>query len=75
MNLTFDWYAVVDDGVVLGFVGSNATYTIAVTDAELAAVSTVGQFRTLVTAKLQRKVQAAGIAARLDGLVGQTLSI
>ena len=75
MNLTFDWYVVTDDGVQMGFVGPLGTYTIRVTDAELAAVANLAQFRALVTAKLQRKVQAAGIAARLDRLVGQSVSI
>lgn len=80
-DLTFLRYEVQDDGVVLEFVnfspgpGKPTNYTIKLTDAELSGVTTLPQLRTLVTAKLQRKIQASGVATKLDGLIGATVTI
>lgn len=80
-DLTFKSYVVDDSGVAMTFVnftpgaGLPTDYTIRVTDSELAAVSTANQLRTLVVGKLQRKIQAAGIASKLDTFIGQTVTI
>lgn len=80
-TLTFTGYEVDDASVRLTFLnpdpgpGRASEYTIAVSDAELAAVTTAAQLRTLVTAKLQRKLQAANIASKLDGFIGQPVTI
>lgn len=79
--LTFQSYEVEDTGVAMTFVnftpgaGLPTDYTIRVTDAELAAVTTAVQLRNLVTTKLQRKLQAAGIASKLDTFIGQSVTI
>lgn len=80
-SLTFQSYEVVDTGVEMSFVnftpgaGLPTDYTIIVTDSELSGVNTLAALRTLVTAKLQRKIQAAGIASKLEPLIGQTVTI
>lgn len=50
-------------------------WMIAVTDTELSGVSNLGQMRTLVTTKLNRLIRSTGIAAKLDLLIGQSLTI
>lgn len=81
MEMVFVRYEVQDDGVTLEFLapdpgpGRLTAYSIFVTDAELAATTTSPQLRTLVTAKLQRKVQATNIASKLDGFIGQSVTI
>lgn len=76
MTLTFRSYAVTDDGIALTFEGSgDGAYTIFLTDAELSAIATQAQLRAAVTAKLQRKVNATGIASKLEPLIGQSVSI
>ena len=80
-TFTFTAYEVRDDGIRMDFVclnpgpGQANDYSIVITDAELAAVSTVPQFTTLVTNKLQRKIRASGIAAKLDPRIGAALVI
>lgn len=78
---TFSSYSTTDTGIDLRFViddpgpGRPSEWTVALSDAELAGISTMAQFRSLVIAKLQRKVLNAGIGARLDPLIGQTVQI
>lgn len=82
-NLTFIKYEVTDEGVDLTFLDANPAasgrtasyYMVAVTDAELAVVTTAVQLRTLVIGKLSRKLHASGIASKLDGFIGQTVTI
>ena len=80
-DLTFLRYSVEDDATYLEFLwpdpgaGKATNYTIRLTDAELATVSTQPQLRTLITGKLQRKIQAVGIASKLDLFVGQAVTI
>jgi len=80
MNFRFDSYSVTDDGILFVFsrvdAGREGTgYTCFVTDAELAAISTPAQLRTLIVGKLQRKLQASGIASKLDSFIGATVTI
>lgn len=78
---TFTGYAMTDDGIRLVFsvddpgAGRPSEWAVGLTDAELAGVSTMAQFRALVVSKLQRKVQAAGVASKLDPLVGQSVQL
>lgn len=80
-DLTFLRYEVTDTGVSMEFLNpapgpaKTTNYTIFVTDAELSGVSTPAALRTLVVAKLQRKLQASGIASKLDTFIGQTVTI
>lgn len=81
MTLTFTDYTVLDDGIQFHFAspdpgaGQPSDYYVQATDAELAAVTTQAQLRTLVTNKLQRKLRATGIATKLDPFIGQSLVI
>ena len=78
MDLTFLSYTVDTDGTSLLFTAMPAIseeYRIFFTDAELAAITTQLQLRNAVTTKLQRKVQAVGIASKLDGFIGQQVTI
>jgi len=80
MILTFEGYNVLNDGVALEFrPGENTTkdarFTVFLSDAELTTIVTLAQLRAIVISKLQRKVQAAGIASKLDPLVGQSVTI
>ena len=74
-------YQVTDDGIMMWFVcgdpGPNMPtgYSVLVTDAELAGISTTAQLKTLVTTKLQRKYRATGISTKLDSLIGQSITI
>ena len=80
-DLTFLRYTVEDDATYLEFLwanpgpGKNTNYTIRLTDAELSAVTTNPQLRTLVQTKLRRKLQANGIASKLDAFVGQVVTL
>lgn len=78
----FTGYTVQDDGgVLLRFVatdpgaGEPSDYSIVFTAAEIATISTLQQFNTAVTAKLQVKYRAQGISSRLDPLIGRTVTI
>ena len=81
MDMTFSGYCVEDSGVRLNFTagprqgGEKSDYSIFASDAELAALSSAADFLTFVTARLNRKVKAAGIASRLDGLIGRKVVI
>lgn len=80
-TFTFTAYEVTDAGIRMDFVcpnpgaGEANDYAILVTDAELATVTTLPQFTTLVTSKLQRKIRATNIATKLDPRLGQSLII
>lgn len=80
-TLTFTGYTVTDFGVDLRFVcadpgpGEPNDYRVFVSDAELAAVGTLAQFRTLVDGKLSRTIRAATIASRLDQFIGQSRTV
>jgi hypothetical protein len=79
--MTFQDYNIRDDGIDMHFVcldpgpGQENDYTVFLTDAELASVSTLLQLRTLVTTKLQRKLRASGVATKLDALIGGSITI
>jgi hypothetical protein len=79
--MTFIGYEVQDDGILLTFLcgdpgaGEASLWPVMVTNAELAAVTTLTEFRNLVITKLQRKYRAAGIASKLDGLIGQSVTV
>lgn len=79
--LTFQGYQVTDPGTRLDFLaadpgpGQSAEVSILLTDADLATVTTQVQLRNLVTSRLQRKVRAAGIAAKLDQFIGQSVTV
>lgn len=81
MTFKFIDYEVKDDGIVLHFIspdpgaGKASDYYIFLTDSELAGISTQLALKTTVTTKLQRKLQAAGIATKLDPFIGQSLVI
>lgn len=66
-------------GVLMHFVcpapgpGQPTGYDIFLTDAELAAITTANQLRTLVETKLNRKIRATGIASKLDAFIGQSV--
>ena len=74
-------YEVEDAAILMEFLntapgaGNPTNYTIRFTDAELAAVTTQLQLRTAVQTKLRRKLQAEGIASKLDVFIGQTVTI
>lgn len=80
MNFRFDGYQITDDAIIMQFSRIDSGregygYQVTLTDAELAGVSTAPQLRTLVLAKLKRKVQADGIATKLDSFIGQVLTL
>ena len=75
MNFTFEYYTITDSGIELFFLNGNARTMIFLTDAELVGVSTQAQLRTLVIAKLKRKLKADCIASKLDALIGGTVPI
>lgn len=74
--LTFTGYTITDFGIDLHFTcadpgpGEPNDYRVFVSDTELATVTTLAQFRTLVDAKLNRSVRAANIASKLDQYIG-----
>lgn len=80
-TMTFIGYEVKDTGIEMTFLCANpgagevSYWPVEVSNAEVAALATLTDFRNLVIAKLQRKYRAAGIASRLDGLIGQSVSI
>ena len=81
MTLTFTSYEVTDNGIALHFVSPDpgpakpSDYYVSLTDAEITSVSTQVQLRTLVTAKLNRKLRALGFTTKLDPFIGQSLTI
>jgi hypothetical protein len=74
-------YEVEDASVLMEFLNANpgpgnpSNYTIRFTDAELAAVTTNLQLRNAVQVKLRRKLQAEGIASKLDAFIGMSVTI
>lgn len=80
-TMTFLGYDVIDLGISMRFVcllpgaGQPTDYSIVLTDAELAGVSTQPQLATLVRTKLERKFRATNIASKLDPFIGQSLVI
>ena len=81
MTLTFSSYRIDDNGVYLTFTAQDpgadklSDYTVFVTDAEITG-STLAQLKTIVTNRLDRKIQAAGgLAAKLSALIGQSVTI
>lgn len=81
VTMTFTRYEITDSGVTLTFVATNpgpgqdSEYTVTFTQAELDAISTMQQFATAVTTKLQRKLRGVNIAAKLDPRIGQSVVI
>jgi hypothetical protein len=75
MILTFQGYSVGDSGITLYFTSDNGRVKLFLADSELTAVTTQVQLRALVTAKLRRKLQAEGIASKLDAFVGMSVTI
>ena len=81
-SLIFDHYEVVaTGGIVMTFLchdpgpGENYYWSIFVTDAELATVTDLSTFQTLVLDKRNRLVRASGIASKLDTLIGRTVTL
>jgi hypothetical protein len=74
-------YEVEDASIAMEFLnaapgaGNPTNYTIRFSDAELGAVTTQLQLRNAVQAKLRRKLQAEGIASKLDAFVGMSVTI
>jgi hypothetical protein len=55
-----------------------AVYVVSFTDAELATITTLAQFRTQVIAKLSAQFHpplSAAIVTQLTGLIGQTVTV
>lgn len=81
MTFTCTSYQVEDDGIHVQFhcpdpgAGRESAYVVLVTDTELATVLTQSELRTLIQRKLNRKIKAAGIAAKLDPFIGQSLTV
>lgn len=79
VTMTFIDYLVNDDGVILHFLcpnpgaGMESDYYVLLTDAEIGSVATIPLLAALVKTKLQRKLRATGMAAKLDSLIGQSL--
>ena len=79
-TFTLESYEVTDDGILMEFLcpdpggGNESLYYIRLTDAELAAVTTQQELRTLVTTKLERKIRAANIASKLDQFIGESIT-
>lgn len=80
-TMVFQGYEVTDTGIQMHFLcpapgpGENSDWYIFLTDAEISAVTTVAQFKTLVLTKLQRRYRASGIATKLDQMIGQSVVI
>ena len=76
MDLIFTNYKIRDeDGVLLVFQGDLGDYSIMISNAEIAAITNLAQFKALVETKLDRRINGAGIASRLDVLIGRIVTI
>lgn len=81
MTLTFMDYEVTDEGITLHFVspdpgpGQASDKYLVLTDAELAGVTTLAALRDLVLTKAKRKLLAEGIATKLNGFIGQSVTL
>ena len=53
--------------------GNASNYSIILTDAEIAAVVNAAGLKTLVEAKLGRKLRATSIASKLDSFIGSSV--
>lgn len=79
--MTFIGYTIEDTGVRMRFVCSNpgggepSDYECLLTDAEVSGSANTAALRTLVTNKLNRRYRATGLSAKLDPLIGQTMTI
>lgn len=79
--MTFKTYVIGDSGIQMNFVcldpgpGETTDYSIFLTDADLAGVSTQGQLANLITTKFNRKVRATNIASKLDQFINQSITI
>lgn len=79
--MTFASYEVEDTGTRLRFVCANpgggepSDYSVFLTDADLAGISSTSALKALVTSKLNRQYRSAGIATKLDALIGQSITI
>lgn len=80
-NLTFLRYTVENDGTHLWFLcadpgpGEDTDYMIVLTDDDLATVTTQLQLKNLVLGKFARKIRAQNIASKLDGFLGQNITV
>lgn len=80
-TMTFTSYAVQDTGIMFHFVspnpgpGNESDWYVFASDADLAAVASAADLRTLLQTKLNRKLRAAGIASKLDPFLGQSLIV
>ena len=79
-DFRFMRYDVEDTAIAMEFSGSPRggepmIYTIRFTDAELSPLTTNVLLRNAVQAKLRRKLQAEGIASKLDAFVGMSVTI
>ena len=74
MNLTLIGYTILNDGIELIFKEVD-DHIIFFTDAELDGLANLQALRTACIAKLQRKIHKTSIAAKLDPLIGQTITI
>ena len=80
-ELTLMDYQITDLGLDLRFVcfvpgpGQATDYSIVLTDADLVGVATQAQLRSLVISRLQRKLRATALTAKIDPFVGQTVTI
>lgn len=83
MTITFTGYTINDADLTLRFsildpgAGQANDCTVVMTDAELSSISNATQFRNAVSTKLQRKLQfltGAGMAAKLNGFIGQSVT-
>jgi len=80
MTLFFESYTVQDSGIALRFEerfpdGHSDYQSIFLTQPELDVVSTQAQLRSLVEQKLKRKLNALGIASKLNQFIGQAVTI
>jgi hypothetical protein len=79
--LVFTRYDVTDTGVRFHFVchdpgpGEVSDYPVFLTDAEMAAVTSLATFNAALLAKLKRYWRAEGIASKLDGLIGRSITL
>lgn len=79
--MTFTDYTIEDSGIRFHFVcadpgaGMESDYYVFATDAELSALSTANQLRSLMLAKLNRAIRRNGFASKLDPLIGQTVTV
>ncbi len=80
-TMVFMSYQVQDSGIQFHFVCPDpggeqpSDYYILVTDAEVAAITTLASAKTLILNKLARKYRALNIASKLDQFIGQSVVI